>query len=244
MTRLARRFAAPNRGKDQRAFRPLLIMSLPAATPLADVPPPNADRAPTAPPALPAMPPSQTNEAAKPSQKTAGKSFAKAKKPVKRRKVKSTGTKGRATENGDENSDDSEDDEDAEDAEDDDDDGASDEEPPSDFEDDEGEADFQAVGHSKSAAERLAAKGKKAGNRGRFHGEQLSLLLEHEQAYRNVPKGKRGKNKRLKEFMTNFRALFWKQFTWTDVRMGMNEKYANAKRTEVIQRTNKVSTIH
>lgn len=123
-----------------------------------------------------------------------------------------------------------------------DDEAGSDEEPPSDFEDDEPDnADFQAVGRSKSMDERLAAKGTKAGHKGRFHGAQLDLLLEHEQAYRDVPKGKRGKNKRLKEFMTAFRALFWQKFPWRLVRADMGEKYQRAKRTEVIQRTNKVS---
>lgn len=94
---------------------------------------------------------------------------------------------------------------------------------------------------SKTKAERDAARGKKAGNQGRFHGEQLEHLEKYREAYGNVKKGIRGKNAELSEFWTLVLGAFWSKFKWREVRKGMAKEDQLLKRKVVIERTNEVS---
>lgn len=67
---------------------------------------------------------------------------------------------------------------------------------------------------AKTAAERRAAKGSKAGNPGVYHGEVLAFLLKHLEEYRKIDKrkGSRGKNKRLEDFWNRVFSNLWQRF--------------------------------
>lgn len=92
----------------------------------------------------------------------------------------------------------------------------------------------------KTKAQREATRGRKAGNQGRFRGEELDFLLSLQEAYEAIPKGKSGRNEDLNKFWADTLAGFWETFDWEDVREGMSMDEQNLEQGEVIERTNKV----
>lgn len=66
----------------------------------------------------------------------------------------------------------------------------------------------------RSKADREAAKGRKAGNQGKFHGEPLEFLTSLVDAYVSLDRVSRGKNTRMKKFWYSCYAEFWLQFDW------------------------------
>lgn len=93
---------------------------------------------------------------------------------------------------------------------------------------------------SKSQEERDAAKGKPAGNPGRFQGDQRDFLQSLLPAYMALPRGKRGKNKDLEAFWNLAKGLFWKKFTVEESRAAMGKGYEATTPLEVITQTDKV----
>lgn len=121
---------------------------------------------------------------------------------------------------------------------------ASDDEDEDDDDDDEN-VDMASLIHehrkSKTKAEREAARGGKVGGRDRFKDEQAAFLNQFRAAYDTVPRGKKGKNKKLAEFWHLVRAAFWAKFTWKDARSQMSPAVQSKPRTWVVTKTNDVS---
>lgn len=94
---------------------------------------------------------------------------------------------------------------------------------------------------SKTKAEREAAKGQKAGNPGRFHGEAFNYLFKHVTEYNAMDKISKGKNTRLGKFWHKVQSGFWEAVTVDDARKNIDGGAAMSAE-EVVSSTNEVST--
>lgn len=71
----------------------------------------------------------------------------------------------------------------------------------------------QIVRKAKTKNQREASRGKKAGNQGRFHGEELEYLEGKTNEYALIPKGKSSPNPALDAFWAEVIAGYWDRFT-------------------------------
>lgn len=98
------------------------------------------------------------------------------------------------------------------------------------------QSDIQPKKRSKTTAERLAAKGKKAGNPGTFRGKPfdfLTALLPEFIAVRAIVG--HGKMQRMADFRTATIAQFWGRFSWTEL------AHSGELQEKTIERVNNVS---
>ena len=93
---------------------------------------------------------------------------------------------------------------------------------------------------SKTKEEREAAKGDKAGNPGRFHGEAFLYLSRYVTEYNAIDKTSKGKNTRLGKFWHKIKAGFWEVATVDEARKGLDGS-AVMSDDEVVNVTNEVS---
>lgn len=102
------------------------------------------------------------------------------------------------------------------------DDGSRSEHPDTDWEDVDDKENLQSFVHavrkSKTKVERNAAKGGKAGNKGRFQGPMRTYLVENLPIYMDIRKTDKNKNKKLDTFWHNLRVGFWDRFKVKEAR--------------------------
>lgn len=100
---------------------------------------------------------------------------------------------------------------------------------------------IKATTSTRTQVERDATQGKRAGNPGRFHDEELEMLESGLDAYTKVPKGWKGPNAGLSAFWRSFITKFFKKFPWTRIRDVLGVGYENATKDVVWKAAVKVS---